>query len=62
MRKLSFYSKCVRSFFLPSRPVLCHFFVTERCNNLQKGFESASPSLLIRHLKSFARSFGDGRP
>lgn len=32
MKKCKFYSRYVRSFFLPNKPVVCHFFVTERCN------------------------------
>lgn len=32
MRKARFYARYVRSYFLMNRPVVCHFFATERCN------------------------------
>lgn len=32
MKKVPFYYRYVRSFFLRKRPLVCHFFATERCN------------------------------
>lgn len=32
MQKFQFYKRYIRSYFLRNRPVVCHFFATERCN------------------------------
>lgn len=32
MKKFQFFARYTRSYFFRSRPVVCHFFATERCN------------------------------